>query len=173
MDLFGQELRLDEGADHLTCWFLSSSITMTPLPLSRDTQAASTAPSTNTHNALLHPTATSNLPLIQPTSFSGQETSLKDVFVPLSDIKPSERRHLQWFRDTCCTCGMQIIPSVENRSHCGNNGGRSLLMTSALHFRSNASRDGVRQTRDPLSPAFRHRLSSRQTRCSGDSGVYP
>ncbi|TNM86204.1 hypothetical protein fugu_008475 [Takifugu bimaculatus] len=73
----------------------STAITTTPLPLSRDTQAASTAPSAKTQEdfcALLHPTATSNLPLIQPTSFSGQETSLSDVFVPLSDIKPSQMR---------------------------------------------------------------------------------
>uniref|UniRef100_A0A674NW98 Golgi associated, gamma adaptin ear containing, ARF binding protein 3a n=1 Tax=Takifugu rubripes TaxID=31033 RepID=A0A674NW98_TAKRU len=94
MDLLGQEMRLDEGADHPTC-FLSSSITTTPLPLIRDTQAASTVPSAKIHEdfcTLLHPTATSNLPLIQPTSFSGQETSLSDVFVPLSDIKPSQMR---------------------------------------------------------------------------------
>uniref|UniRef100_A0A674MR76 Golgi associated, gamma adaptin ear containing, ARF binding protein 3a n=1 Tax=Takifugu rubripes TaxID=31033 RepID=A0A674MR76_TAKRU len=87
-------MRLDEGADHPTC-FLSSSITTTPLPLIRDTQAASTVPSAKIHEdfcTLLHPTATSNLPLIQPTSFSGQETSLSDVFVPLSDIKPSQMR---------------------------------------------------------------------------------
>ncbi|XP_056890575.1 ADP-ribosylation factor-binding protein GGA3a isoform X2 [Takifugu flavidus] len=73
----------------------STAITTTPLPLIRDTQAASTAPSAKTHEdfcTLLHPTATSNLPLIQPTSFSGQETSLSDVFVPLSDIKPSQMR---------------------------------------------------------------------------------
>ncbi|TWW59680.1 ADP-ribosylation factor-binding protein GGA3 [Takifugu flavidus] len=75
--------------------FQLHSITTTPLPLIRDTQAASTAPSAKTHEdfcTLLHPTATSNLPLIQPTSFSGQETSLSDVFVPLSDIKPSQMR---------------------------------------------------------------------------------
>eukprot|EP00066_Takifugu_rubripes_P021401 XP_011610667.1 PREDICTED: ADP-ribosylation factor-binding protein GGA3-like [Takifugu rubripes] len=73
----------------------STAITTTPLPLIRDTQAASTVPSAKIHEdfcALLHPTATSNLPLIQPTAFSGQETSLSDVFVPLSDIKPSQMR---------------------------------------------------------------------------------
>lgn len=59
---------------------------------SRVTQAVSTAPSAKTHTddcTLLRPT-TSILPITQPTSVWGQEVSLRDIFVPLSDIEPSE-----------------------------------------------------------------------------------
>lgn len=41
-----------------------------------------------------------------------------------------------------------------------------------LNLRSNASCDGMRHQRDPLAAAFGLRLSSGQTRCLGDGGVY-
>lgn len=83
-------MSLDEGADHLTPGFLSSSHTVTTTSISHpgDIQAVSTVPPAWSH-ALLHP-STSILPPTQPPFVWGQGTSLSDVFVPLSAITPSE-----------------------------------------------------------------------------------
>lgn len=76
--------------------FLSSSQCVTTLSISHtgDLQAVPTAPPAKSPAddfALLNPTATpSILPLTQPTSVGEQAASLRDVFVPLSAIKPSE-----------------------------------------------------------------------------------
>lgn len=84
----------DQGSDHLTPAFLSSShsITTASISLPRDLQAASTAAPTKGHAdapAPVRPTAPL-VPLTQPTSTGGRDSSLSGVFVPLSSIKPSE-----------------------------------------------------------------------------------
>lgn len=76
--------------------FLSSSQCITTLSITHtgDLRAVPTAPPANSPAddfALLNPTATpSILPLTPPTSVGEQAASLRDVFVPLSAVKPSE-----------------------------------------------------------------------------------